>query len=358
MMMPKQIVPLATPFAGLLLLTSTASADITDWLAEVASGTSARYVDGSPGINTNVDIGVYAGTEGATYEILFNAGNYNGGAGPATTPSSALIGARNTFVGAQGGCKFEQWNDTGQYGVTEFGVADFTIGPNMENTDLQVVFVCDTINNNTDVYENGVLVGSAPYAFKLEGMHGIGQVHDPTGGDADMLDGEMFGVAVYDSMLSVTEIIAHRDAFFSGGIGTNYCMAALNSTGMSSHILASGSRSVAANTFTLIAEDLPQNSFGFFITGQTQAFTMNPGGSAGNLCMGGTIGRFQLQIQNSGAGGTFQINADLSAFPTPSGTPRAVLPGETWNFQAWHRDSDPMGNATSNFTEGLEVVFI
>lgn len=30
--------------------------------------------------------------------------------------------------------------------------------------------------------------------------------------------------------------------------------------------------------------------------------------------------------------------------------------GETWHFQAWHRDSGSMGG-TSNFTNGLEIVF-
>ena len=33
----------------------------------------------------------------------------------------------------------------------------------------------------------------------------------------------------------------------------------------------------------------------------------------------------------------------------------AIQSGETWNFQAWFRDSNP--TATSNFTDGLEIQF-
>ena len=33
----------------------------------------------------------------------------------------------------------------------------------------------------------------------------------------------------------------------------------------------------------------------------------------------------------------------------------SVLPGDTWNFQAWHRDTVGLG---SNFTNGVEVEFL
>jgi len=50
---------------------------------------------------------------------------------------------------------------------------------------------------------------------------------------------------------------------------------------------------------------------------------------------------------------------DLTQTQTQTQTPTgfvAVAAGETWSFQAWHRDS--VGGATvSNFTNGLEVDF-
>ena len=142
-----------------------------------------------------------------------------------------------------------------------------------------------------------------------------------------------------------------------GGLSLNYCMANANSSGLSGEISGMGSTFAADNNVTLIASQLPNLVFGFFITSQTQGFVQNPAGSEGNLCVGGSIGRYvgPGQIQNSGATGVLQLSLDLTMHPTPLGFV-SVQAGETWNFQAWHRDS-VAGNATSNFTNGLSVMF-
>jgi hypothetical protein len=140
--------------------------------------------------------------------------------------------------------------------------------------------------------------------------------------------------------------------------GTNYCgPAVLNSTGNPGEISATGSATVAANNLTLEASSLPLNAFGFFLTSQVQGLVPQPGGSLGVLCLGGSIGRYvgPGQIQNSGAAGSFGLALDLTQTPTPTGTV-SVAAGETWNFQAWHRDSVG-GVAVSNFTDGLSVLF-
>jgi len=140
--------------------------------------------------------------------------------------------------------------------------------------------------------------------------------------------------------------------------GTNFCAANTNSTGVAASMRATGSPFVTANAFTLVADDLPQNSFAFFLTSQTQGFVMNPGGSAGNLCLGGSIGRYvgPGQVQNAGTAGTVTLALDLTQTPTPTGLV-PIAPGETWSFQCWHRDAVG-GQATSNFTDGLEVPFL
>jgi hypothetical protein len=114
---------------------------------------------------------------------------------------------------------------------------------------------------------------------------------------------------------------------------------------------------VASNDVTLTAEDLPLNAFGFFLASRTQGFIQNPAGSQGNLCLGGSIGRYvgPGQIQNSGGAGSISLVLDLAQTPTPTGLV-AVVAGETWNFQGWHRDA-VAGNATSNFTNGLSIAF-
>ena len=112
-----------------------------------------------------------------------------------------------------------------------------------------------------------------------------------------------------------------------------------------------------ANNLTLTSVQMPNNSFGFFLTSRTQGFVQNPGGSQGNLCLGGGIGRYvgPGQIKNSGAVGRFTLTLNLTQTPTPTGLV-SIAAGETWNFQTWYRDSVG-GVATSNFTNGRSVPF-
>ncbi len=139
------------------------------------------------------------------------------------------------------------------------------------------------------------------------------------------------------------------------GLGTNYCgPAAPNSTGSPATITASGSNSAAANDLTLTAGSLPANSFGYFLNSQTQDHVVNAGGSQGTLCLGGTVGRHNVSVLNSGAVGTYALALNLTALPQPTATV-AVMAGETWNFQSWYRDANP--GVTSNFTDAVSVTF-
>ena len=104
----------------------------------------------------------------------------------------------------------------------------------------------------------------------------------------------------------------------------------------------------------LRAAALPTDQFGYFLTSQTQGFVANPGGSQGNLCVLGNIGRFLEQVQSSGPAGSFTIQVDLTNMPTSP--PQSVMAGETWNFQAWYRDVNPV--TTSNFTDAVSVTFL
>ena len=138
-------------------------------------------------------------------------------------------------------------------------------------------------------------------------------------------------------------------------IGTNYCGPAnFNSTGQSAVISALGSTNASANLLMLKASLLPPNVFGYFLNSDVQGFTPFPPGSQGNLCLGGGIGRHTKQIANSGAAGELVIDVDLTELPRPGG-PHPVVAGETWNFQCWFRDS--RGGPTSNFTDGIEILF-
>ncbi|MEZ6015006.1 MAG: hypothetical protein R3F49_07835 [Planctomycetota bacterium] len=147
--------------------------------------------------------------------------------------------------------------------------------------------------------------------------------------------------------------------FQSTVLGEAYtCPGVTNSTGCGGTLLVQGDPRLATGRLELTAALLPRDCFGFFLTSRTQDFVAAAGGSQGNLCLGGSIGRFvgSGQIMDSGANGTFSLTVDLNAVPAPTLTGTvAVQPGDTWNFQAWHRDTNP--GPTSNFTDAVSVTF-
>ncbi|MDF1838263.1 MAG: choice-of-anchor B family protein [Planctomycetota bacterium] len=140
------------------------------------------------------------------------------------------------------------------------------------------------------------------------------------------------------------------------GSMANYCDPAIaNSTGLPAVISGTGSVTAGDNNLTLQADQMPLNRFGYFLAGTAQGFTSAPGGSQGNLCLGSSLARFSAsnQIGFTGLTGSISLQVDLTQIPTNPSQP--VLAGQTWYFQAWFRDVNPMD--TSNFTDGLRVTF-
>ena len=143
------------------------------------------------------------------------------------------------------------------------------------------------------------------------------------------------------------------DAGGSGPIGVNYCMANANSTGAPAAMTASGSNVLADNALTIGATSMPTGVFGIFLASRNTGFTPNSGGSSGNLCLGGAIGRFDQVVFQTGATGTTTLPVNLNAIPQPMGAAAASV-GETWHFQGWFRDA-LAGMPTSNLTDGISV---
>jgi polyhydroxybutyrate depolymerase len=137
----------------------------------------------------------------------------------------------------------------------------------------------------------------------------------------------------------------------AGVTATRYCSpAATNSSGQSGWLDASGSDAIQHNNFSLTASNLPINQFGYFMCSLDPGFVANPGGSAGNLCLGGTALRLTSLLGGTGTGGTITGKLKLNSLPGPP--PNAVVTGDTWYFQTWFRDK-----TTSNFTDALSVLF-
>lgn len=140
----------------------------------------------------------------------------------------------------------------------------------------------------------------------------------------------------------------------AASVGTPYCYTQPNSTLAEATLRGTGSAVAAANNVTLIAEGLPPNQFGIFLTSPTKGFVQTPANNQGNLCLGGQIGRYNQDLLFTGPMGSFFLTLDLDRVPSPSGL-TSVMAGEERNFQAWFRDVNP--TPTSNLTRGLTILF-
>jgi hypothetical protein len=173
---------------------------------------TAANADAPAFILTNVvdsfyDIGLVSGD--ISYEFIVRSNPDE------ALPSMGLMGRRD-IGDSWAGLKFEQWQNTGTYGATVFGVADHDFGvATAPGEDTHLVFVSSEDAGTTTLYVNGVLGGEIPSAITLSGLTGIGYIASAEDGSAsfDNFDGTIFGVAVYDSALSEVDIATHADAF-------------------------------------------------------------------------------------------------------------------------------------------------
>lgn len=133
--------------------------------------------------------------------------------------------------------------------------------------------------------------------------------------------------------------------------GDAYCPGPENSTGTSATLTCTGNLDPTVGILTLWADDMPPGEVGLLLASPAQGFTPNPGGSLGDLCLGGPLARVTAQLSDASGRARFATNP--LAIPThPTG---AIQSGETWYFQAWYRDQ--WLGTTSNFTEALSVSF-
>lgn len=134
-----------------------------------------------------------------------------------------------------------------------------------------------------------------------------------------------------------------------------FCTAAVNGAGTMALAGWSGSVSVAANDLVLSVSGAQPSTFGvFFYAPERQAAI--PRGN-GWLCLdGGALGFFRQPAIPSDAQGAMSYAVDYFAPPMSSG-PGAVVPGMTWNFQAWYRDSVGPTGAAFNLSDGVSILF-
>lgn len=123
--------------------------------------------------------------------------------------------------------------------------------------------------------------------------------------------------------------------------GVSYCSATTNSTGSPGHLSASGSASLSSDDLVLRASSIP-NRPGVFFYGTTRS--QQPFGG-GNLCVGPPHTRLLPAVFATGNSASRAVDSRAQGF----------VPGQTVDFQFWHRD--PAGGTGFNLTRGYEVTF-
>jgi hypothetical protein len=171
----------------------------------------------------------------------------------------------------------------------------------------------------------------------------------PPGGTANLLFTTSIASLDVDLFADVT-LVATGEA--KGGCGfSTYCPATANTSGLPGVLTAVGLPTLAAQTLTLEASQLPMNQFGYLIASPTQDFVPFFEGGDGNLCLGTPLSYFRSLVQTSGFVSTMSFPIDFDDLPR--GT--VFLPGSTWNFQVWFRD---VGDAPAhNTTHAVQVAW-
>ncbi|MBL4770774.1 MAG: FG-GAP repeat protein [Planctomycetes bacterium] len=130
--------------------------------------------------------------------------------------------------------------------------------------------------------------------------------------------------------------------------GSTYCTSfwnALVSTWVTGSLVAS------ENLLTVHGRGFFPGQFGLLLAGTNTGHVVSPGGSLGNLCLGGRLARIRPAVADSA--GEMYIPVDTQAIPLNPTV--AIQSGETWYFQVWYRDQT--FGATSLFSPAIQVDF-
>jgi glucose/arabinose dehydrogenase len=131
-----------------------------------------------------------------------------------------------------------------------------------------------------------------------------------------------------------------------------YCTAAPNSTGGPATLLASGSASISAANLRLDLTGLPPGAHGLMLIGRGRTYIEMVAGLPGTLCVtGAPVYRWVDRVLTASGTGSASLVTDLTDLPWGS----LPVPGDTWNFQYWTRDANPL--PTANMSTAVAVTF-
>ncbi len=165
---------------------------------------------------------------------------------------------------------------------------------------------------------------------------------------------EDIAAADFDGNGSLELVVPNRDSnnvsvLLNGTSGgtSNYCITTPNSHGFGTRIDSTGSVSIAANSFTLMARCATLNTSGLFFFGSA---TQNVPFGNGRRCISGPVLRLGPPVVTDGTG---HASRSLN-FTVAPGT--SITAGSTRFFQFWHRDV-AAGGSLFDLSDGLRATF-
>jgi len=148
-------------------------------------------------------------------------------------------------------------------------------------------------------------------------------------------------------------VIPNIDVFQSfPSLGVEFCAASPNSTGAVTQLVAAGMGSSQDDWFFLGIEGGPAGAAAMFVASANAMPAAPLPGSQGALCLANPLARLAATVGTIDAAGRY---ASQVALLLPTLPPRAIGAGETWHFQCWYRDANPV--LTSNFSTARSVTF-
>ncbi|MCP5020608.1 MAG: hypothetical protein GY930_02430 [bacterium] len=179
----------------------------------------------------------------------------------------------------------------------------------------------------------------------------------PTGLTANLLLSASLGAHTFDLLFDANW---EADGVPSTGHAfSTYCTPDPNSTGSMGELAISGSLHVSQKDILLSASNLPPGHIGYFLMSQSSESNYLPAPSQGLMCIGISTPIIRINtapyVSWIGGSGEASFILPFDNLPDFAGLPTIILPGSTWNFQMWYRDTNP--HTTSNTTNAARAQF-
>ncbi len=264
-----------------------------------------------------------------------------------------LVGAQD--AGAVYAFDVATGNQLAKYTAPDASAADeFGFSVDLDGTRL---VVGAPYQDSADANAGAVYVlDAATGALEIKWLAGDAEASDLFGASV-LLDGDTMIVgSTFDDDITINAGSAYQIEL--GSCIVKYCTVATGSTNNTSVLDASGP--FLSSAITLDLSNGPAGEFTYLLIGSGSSVVSNPAGAQGDLCiLGGSLGRYVLDFGPISGSGTFSTDISNSAsggpgFGIPNSGGAAILTGETWNFQYWHRNP---GGAPSGFSEAVSVTF-